>query len=169
MEFRVSAGYLQCVRSDFVLFSTACEWPTSDLSSFLCCPQVDKLEEAESQRKTEEEVTEPQPMVFGRFTGSVTPWGDRLCDSLNWRKLPPAVKTAGCELQYLCLCLLNTSEKQLVVLKVSINQTCTYWMTVIVTQFTKNSSMQPNVSPCGRQTTDIVFSIGKPDTQRYVI
>lgn len=29
---------------------------------------MDKLEEAESQRKTEEEVTEPQPMVFGRFT-----------------------------------------------------------------------------------------------------
>ena len=25
----------------------------------LCCPQVDKLDEAESQRKTEEEVTEP--------------------------------------------------------------------------------------------------------------
>lgn len=34
----------------------------------ICCRQVDKLEEAESQRKTEEEVTEPQPMVFGRFT-----------------------------------------------------------------------------------------------------
>lgn len=29
---------------------------------------MDKLEEAESQRKTEEEVTEPQSMVFGRFT-----------------------------------------------------------------------------------------------------
>lgn len=40
----------------------------SDLSCFFCCPQVDKLEEAESQRKTEEEVTEPQAMVFGRFT-----------------------------------------------------------------------------------------------------
>lgn len=41
----------------------------SNPSSLLYCPQVDKLEEAESQRKTEEEVTEPQPMVFGRFTG----------------------------------------------------------------------------------------------------
>lgn len=40
---------------------------TSDLLSFPWCPQLDKLEEAESQRKTEEEVTEPQPMVFGRF------------------------------------------------------------------------------------------------------
>lgn len=38
------------------------------LCSYLCCPQVDKLEEAESQRKTEEEVTEPQPMVFGRLS-----------------------------------------------------------------------------------------------------
>lgn len=28
--------------------------------------QVDKLEEADSQRKTEEEVTEPQTMVFGQ-------------------------------------------------------------------------------------------------------
>lgn len=32
---------------------------------------MDKLEEAESQRKTEEEVTEPQPMVFGRLSCSV--------------------------------------------------------------------------------------------------
>lgn len=47
----------------------------SDPSSPLCCPQVDKLEEAESQRKTEEEVTEPQPMVFGMFTGRATHWG----------------------------------------------------------------------------------------------
>lgn len=29
------------------------------------------MEEAESQRKTEEEVTEPQPMVFGRLKCSV--------------------------------------------------------------------------------------------------
>lgn len=40
------------------------------LCSYLCCPQVDKLEEAESQRTTEEEVTEPQPMVFGRLSYS---------------------------------------------------------------------------------------------------
>lgn len=46
----------------------------------LCCRQVDKLEEAESQRKTEEEVTEPQPMVFGRFTKLV--WWD-LCLSVS--------------------------------------------------------------------------------------
>lgn len=39
--------------------------------TFLRCPQVDKLEEAESQRQTEEEVTEPQPMVFGRLSCSV--------------------------------------------------------------------------------------------------
>lgn len=32
---------------------------------------MDKLEEAESQRKTEEEVTEPQPMVFGRLNCGV--------------------------------------------------------------------------------------------------
>lgn len=32
---------------------------------------MDKLEEAESQRKTEEEVTEPQPMVFGTLNCSV--------------------------------------------------------------------------------------------------
>lgn len=38
------------------------------LASPFASSQVDKLEEAESQRKTEEEVTEPQPMVFGRFT-----------------------------------------------------------------------------------------------------
>lgn len=43
------------------------------LCSYLCCPQVDKLEEAESQRKTEEEVTEPQPMVFGRSSSQVKP------------------------------------------------------------------------------------------------
>uniref|UniRef100_A0A3Q3GQE4 Clathrin heavy chain n=1 Tax=Labrus bergylta TaxID=56723 RepID=A0A3Q3GQE4_9LABR len=51
--------------------------------------KVDKLEESESQRKTEEEVTEPQPMVFGRF-------GGRMCRLwlLNRRKLPPAVKPA---------------------------------------------------------------------------
>lgn len=67
---KVSAGYLQCMKSDF--FSLQCI-AVSDCSSFLCCPQVDKLEEAESQRKTEEEVTEPQPMVFGRFTGSKSP------------------------------------------------------------------------------------------------
>lgn len=41
---------------------------------------MDKLEEAESQRKTEEEVTEPQPMVFGRFTKLV--WWD-LCLSVS--------------------------------------------------------------------------------------
>lgn len=28
--------------------------------------QVDRLDEVESQRKTEDEVTEPQPMVFGQ-------------------------------------------------------------------------------------------------------
>lgn len=44
-------------------------------------PQVDKLDEAENQRKTEEEVTEPQPMVFGRFTGSTSPFGTDDCCS----------------------------------------------------------------------------------------
>lgn len=43
----------------------------SHLCASLWRPQVDKLEEAESQRQTEEEVTEPQPMVFGRLSCSV--------------------------------------------------------------------------------------------------
>lgn len=43
----------------------------------LCCPQVDKLEEEESQRKTEEEVTEPQPIVFGK-------WHRLQADTLLW-------------------------------------------------------------------------------------
>lgn len=37
-----------------------------ELNVVLWCPQVDKLETAESQRQSEEEVTEPQPMVFGK-------------------------------------------------------------------------------------------------------
>lgn len=65
MEYNVSVGYLQCMKSDVLLFCGEHERATSHLSC-LCCPQVDKLEEAESQRKTEEEVTEPQPMVFGQ-------------------------------------------------------------------------------------------------------
>lgn len=40
--------------------------PSSHAPTSLCCPQVDKLDEADSQRKTEEEVTEPQPIVFGQ-------------------------------------------------------------------------------------------------------
>lgn len=48
---------------------------------FFFWPQVDKLEEAESQRKTEEEVTEPGTMVFGRCTGSKSPWRTDSCGS----------------------------------------------------------------------------------------
>ncbi len=62
-------------------------WSMCHVSSFLCCPQVDKLEEAESQRKTEEEVTEPQPMVFGRFTGSTPPWGAQTIVVLKLEKI----------------------------------------------------------------------------------
>lgn len=50
------------------------------IRTLICCRQVDKLEEAESQRKTEEEVTEPQPMVFGRFTKS---WSGGICIRLS--------------------------------------------------------------------------------------
>lgn len=42
-----------------------------------CCflsLQVDKLEEAESNRKTDDEVKEPQAMVFGKFQSKVHPF-----------------------------------------------------------------------------------------------
>lgn len=48
--------------------SSACDCPPLISAFPFVSSQVDKLEEAESQRKTEEEVTEPQAMVFGRFT-----------------------------------------------------------------------------------------------------
>lgn len=44
-----------------------CDYPPLISAFPFVRSQVDKLEEAESQRKTEEEVTEPQAMVFGRF------------------------------------------------------------------------------------------------------
>lgn len=47
---------------------SACDYPPLISAFPFVSSQVDKLEEAESQRKTEEEVTEPQAMVFGRFT-----------------------------------------------------------------------------------------------------
>lgn len=79
------AGYLQCMKLN-------CVW-VSHVWSILC-PQVDTLEEAESQRKTEEEVTEPQPMVFGRFTEGHT------------------IVVMSCS-TYICLCLSAFDEKKM--------------------------------------------------------
>lgn len=82
----------------------------SDPASVLCCLQVDKLEEAESERKTEEEVTEPQAMVFGMYAGSKSPQKTDDCEKMACIKncINYLSVILSCEIDNGCLFLSST-------------------------------------------------------------